>query len=332
MKVYKWPFHWDSWIDKQLKYKGYGLSQSKDLAKAILTVSDSFKDQNSVTPWESNEGWVAYLCYFFPLNYIRSLKVIDEAKAFQFFDGIQSAVDLGCGPGTSTKAMIDSETTIPHFCGLDNNPNLKGLYLDAPRKSTELDFRGMRWPENSSSSLLMASYVLNELEEIPEKIFNFDRLMLLEPSTHQAFPKIVELRKQLIEKGYQIVAPCPHHQDCPLETSKKDWCHDRVHWESPKWFQEIEKHLPMKNRTLTFSYLLASKTPLAKPDFSRVVGDHLKEKGKSRWLLCRSSEREFLSHLKKQGKPPEIHRGERIEIENPETKGNEVRFTKITHL
>jgi len=88
----------------------------------------------------------------------------------------------------------------------------------------------------------------------------------------------------------------------------------------------MEEHLPMKNKTLTMSYLLMRKAKPQVISAARVVGDTLKEKGKDRQMICRGSEREFLAWMHKNGIAQEIPRGSLVEIPNDLQKvSNELR-------
>lgn len=329
MTPYKLPDDLEIWIEKYLNRYQHSLQKPGPLAKAVLAVSKNFQSQESTTPWQTSDQWAAYIGYYLPLNYIRSLKVIDEAKHWDLFDGVDEIVDFGCGPGTFSKALAqDSELSFSTFSGYDIEGRLGALYLDTPRSGFDMSFKTGVPDRPKNSSLLVSSYTLNELSKIPDWLFNFKSMIIVEPSTKQAFPRLLELRKTLMEQGYQVIAPCPHSHQCPLQESKKDWCHDRVLWEQPEWFQKLENQLPIKNRTLTYSYLIATKKQIERHNHWRVVGDSLIEKGKTRWMICRSDQREFLSHLKRHGEAPHLSRGDRIFIENCEAKGNEIRFDK----
>lgn len=50
------------------------------------------------------------------------------------------------------------------------------------------------------------------------------RLYLIEPGTVEASEVIQKLRNKLKDE-YQIVGPCTHSMDCPMEERPKDWCH-----------------------------------------------------------------------------------------------------------
>ncbi len=323
-KVYKIPPELSHWIEQKLNSLGWSFKKNKQLAKVILEVSTHFQNSDSKTPWDSKDKMAAYLTYFFPLNYIRTLKVIDEALDFNLLDSVEHVVDFGCGPGTGTRAFLDN-TNIKKFTGIDETPLLSPYYL-SHKKESSIHYK-MEPPRKSNTrDLLLASYVFNEMSSLPEWVFHFDKMILIEPSTHQAFPHFLSMRQSLIEKKWSILAPCPHQKQCPLQGSKKDWCHDRVHWEMPDWFADLSKSLPIQNNTMTFSYLIASKNQSSQKSYSRIVGDPLKEKGKTRWLYCEDDNKKYLSFLKRQGEAPEIARGDKITLKKSENKGGEVRF------
>ena len=101
----------------------------------------------------------------------------------------------------------------------------------------------------------------------------------------------------------------------------------RVHFDAPDWWLDIERKLPMKNRTLTYSYLLLSRSAEHKwTGATRVIGDTLVEKGKTRQMICRGPEREFLSWLHRDGDAPHIPHGALLRTLGPgEIKGSEIR-------
>ena len=84
---------------------------------------------------------------------------------------------------------------------------------------------------------------------------------------------------------------------------------------------------------MTYSYLLARKDPPSErsEQLARIVGDPLKERGKTKQLVCRGEQREFLSWLHKQGEPKTFYRGEvtSVPADIPK-KGNELRVSQST--
>jgi hypothetical protein len=326
---YTLPERYQEKIEAALKDVGYSLKDPRPIAESVLQLSTHYQTPSSTTPWSSKEFRAAYLAYFFPLNYIRNAKMYGEAINLKFPQNFSHFIDFGCGLGSSLLAAQDMQFLKPEIpiYGIDNFSTplevLKSHFLDGMPLRSEI-------PAKITSSFGVFSYSLNELAKTPSWLFDLEHLLILEPSTSVHARKLMDFRTTLLEKGFHIWAPCTHHEHCPLlQHSKRDWCHDRIHWDQPAWFQEIEKLLPIKNNTLTTSYLLASKTPPPLSAYGRIVGDELPEKGKTRWMFCRGENREFLSWLSRNGEAPSWKRGQ-LFLEPPvhELKGNELRLTK----
>jgi len=312
-------------------------SNLKALAEDILRLSDFFIDRpQDQTPWTEKYCQNAYRHYFLPLNYLRNELVIRRGQEVGFFSGLQASIDWGAGPGTASLALAQQLQSQLKAQVLIEKSSLAlktfqdlHQHLKNPTTTSLLNLNKLPERIDHNRSILVFSYSLTEMLELPDGWNQFEALMILEPSTQQDGRKLLQLRNLLQQKGYVIWAPCTHQQSCPLlEKSKHDWCHDRVHVQAPKWFMDLEKHLPVKNKTITTSYLLARRTA---PDFdftnkARLTGDSLEEKGKTRQLVCRGTEREFLSWMHKSVEPQTLARGELIDMPKSfEIKSNEIR-------
>ncbi len=313
--------------------------QITQLAADVLRLSDYFIENPSAqTPWNENYCQNAYRNYFLPLNYLRAAGVIQRGLQVNFFAGFQSTIDWGAGPGTASYAVADilkdqisnqiliekSSTALKKFSDLHDR-------LIRPESTTVLSLKDLNCVPNRT--LLIFSYSLTEMTSLPPNWDQFEGLMILEPATSQDGRKLLALRQTLIEKGYFMWAPCTHQNLCPLLTeSKNDWCHDRFHVEAPEWFDQLEENLPMRNKTVTTSYILARRTkPTVKfLKLARLTGDSLRENGKTRQLICRGPSREFLTWMLKEIDPQTLDRGQLIEV--PELaikKSNEVRTQQV---
>ncbi len=309
----------------------------KNLSEAVLQLSNFFIDHpRDQTPWNESYCKLAYRHYYFPLNYIRNQRVIEQGQTVGFFNHLEHTVDWGAGPGTASLALKNnlhlksqlliekSTTALSAF---------KDIYdqLQNPTMTSVLDLKKIT--TDKSKTLLTLSYSLTEMTELPLGWDKFEALMIVEPSTRDDGRKLLHVRQKLIDAGYSIWAPCLHQLRCPLLLhSKSDWCHDRIHVQAPDWFKKLEEHMPFRNNTVTTSYLLARKQ---KPTFNtknkiRMTGDSLEEKGKTRQLVCRNESREFLTWMHKEIEPQTIPRGDVIDLpENHELKSNEIRVKKI---
>lgn len=290
-------------------------ADSKKMAESVKKLSDYFiENPDGATPWQESWAQIAYLVYFLPLNHARVQAVVREGLRRNFFKDLTMALDFGAGFGTASLALPEQ---FQEFTLVEKAKEICARYefLPADKSRWLSTFEKMPSPEKS---VVVFSYSLTELSELPTWAKRAEALMILEPSTQQDGRKLLALRQKLIAEGYSMWAPCPHQQPCPLfSQSKTDWCHDRIFFASPAWFKAIEQHLPMKNQTLTMSYLLARKMPPLgphAPQVGRTVGDLLKEKGKDRQLICQSEERQFFAWMHKHGVQQEIPRGELVEM------------------
>lgn len=289
-------------LRKALTKRGYSLDEPGRLSEAVLRLSSFYLENPSVqTPWEETWAQVASLVYFFPLNYSRCSLVARDLRRLGFFDGLTAAVDDGAGMGSGVHAFVDGAASALTWSARDISHEaltlLNELRVTPTKIQTDLVTGSLRAPSRTETSLLLASYVFTELKDLPSEWLSHEALVIIEPSTRDDARRLQKQRGRLKEAGFHLWAPCTHEDDCPLLIhSDKDWCHDRVHFDAPAWFAPIEKNLPMKNRTLTFSYLAARKAaPAQTSGLARLVGDTLEEKGKSRQAICRSSEKEFLA-------------------------------------
>jgi ribosomal protein RSM22 (predicted rRNA methylase) len=343
---------------------------SKLTAEAILRQSDFYiQFPKSPTPWSEEYARKAQTSYYLPLNYIRSQRVFEQLKnnpflkVENFFAGIETYWEIGSGlsptflalhevfPNTTFKNMNFSEYS--SVARELHQQLLKNYFLRKPNSAL---YSHCEWHDrfeskklknqDISKTLMIFSYALTEFEEIPSYLYDAKALIIIEPATREDGRRLLNLRQELIKQGFEIWAPCLHHSLCPLlNESKTDWCHDRVVFKKPEALQKIENYLPIKNETLTLSYLIAKKkNPLreyADPQVTvaaRVIGDFLDEKGKSRQMVCRSSHREFLAQLKRKRDPLVFERGDLIAIPlSAKSSGNEIRMLdeelikKISH-
>lgn len=304
------------------------------IAHAILTLSDYYiQNPMASTPWNEKYCQIAYRNYYLPLNFIRCKKVLDRGSEVGFFNDLRTFIDWGSGPGTASLALAHSEIKkqIQEQILFDSSSTVFKIFQDLHQslvKTQTLTHLDLQKYKNQNTCLIF-SYSLTEITELPAGWNQFEALMILEPSTSQDGRKLLALREQLMANAYSIWAPCTHQTHCPLLiNSKNDWCHDRAVVQAPSWFNELEQLLPMKNKTVTTSYLLArkQKPPENLKTKARLTGDSLNEKGKTRQLICRNDQREFLTWMHKTTTPQVFPRGELVDLNfNHELKSNEIR-------
>lgn len=308
-----------------------------ELAQAVKSLSDYYVNfPGRETPWAKDFAVPATLAYFMPLNAIRLSETFREVRRFVPAEAIREIWDFGSGLGTTQWVLEDQEWLDPvPLYSVES-----GREARAEHQRIERLIAG-RWRNHVADlsklserpgRLAVFSYSFLEMQNALPDLTFFDHVLILEPSTRECGRALMEWRSKFIAKGLQPLAPCTHSMDCPLLVhSPRDWCHMRVHFEGPEWWQAIEDRLPMKNRTLTYSYLLMSRTVEDREwrGRVRVIGDTLEEKGKTRQMICRGSDREFFAWMHKNGEAPMIPHGSLVrDLGLHEVKSNELRVSR----
>jgi ribosomal protein RSM22 (predicted rRNA methylase) len=280
----------------------------------------------------------------------RASAVAIAGHRFDFFSGLASVVDYGSGLGSALFALLGVGRFPMGISAIDASPEALEL---ADRLASD-DFAGHSLrrtiavsavpPAPAAGELRLAcfSYSLTELGELPPWALACEALFIVEPSTRDDGRKLQRLRAKALAAGFYAWAPCPHQGPCALlERSERDWCHGRASFEPPAWWPRLEARLPMKNRTVSFSYFLARKTPPSPRlnGTTRAVGDPLREKGKTRIAICRGAEREFLAWFPgRMAEAPDLERGDlfrvpdTLEIRGQQETSREARLASSNQL
>ena len=138
--------------------------------------------------------------------------------------------------------------------------------------------------------LVTLAYMLGELApsarpSLLERLWRVttDTLVIVEPGTPAGWQRILAARRELVERGAYVVAPCPHAHACPL--APPDWCHfvERVP-RSRLHRQAKGGEVPWEDEK--FSYVALAR---ARPAWqgARVIARPRKASGRVTLKLCR---------------------------------------------
>ncbi len=84
-------------------------------------------------------------------------------------------------------------------------------------------------------------------------------ITLIEPATQDLARAAMELRDELVERGYRVLYPCPHQEACPMLERSRDWCYSEFAWERPPLSKVVDKILKVERHRLGASaYIFAS--------------------------------------------------------------------------
>lgn len=245
---------------------------------------------------EDHRQLLAYGLFFFPQTYVRTSFVLEEwltrfAPAFPAGQAPRM-LDAGAGAGASTLALRDawirrfgpdaplklhaidrSEKSLKRLAGLHRETAPESR-IKLGTETLELPF--LRRISRPPWDLILASYSLNELceergDDYLEKwadlaikcLADQGALILIEPATRPASLRLQRLRDRLAAAGeVTLLAPCPHHQPCPLlPRADKVWCHEVRTWTPPESMQWLNQRLRRDLSVVKWSFLVVQKAP-----------------------------------------------------------------------
>jgi len=235
---------------------------------------------------------LAYAVFRMPATY-RAIRTALRAAATHV-GAFDTHLDLGGGTGSAAWAAADvwpairTEIVERQPAAIELGRRLLTALASSNQRWSHADLR--RWTPDRRVDLVTIAYVLNELSEatrhrlISTAAETTDTVAIVEPGTPRGFHRILEARRQLIDHGLTIAAPCPHQHICPLTTN--DWCHFAVR------LPRTELHRLTKNGTRNyedekFSYLVATRAPVH-PAEARVLSRPTRPKGQVILDLCSS--------------------------------------------
>ena len=116
-----------------------------------------------------------------------------------------------------------------------------------------------------------------------------DLVIIVEPGTTNGYRRILTARDQVIDAGWQILAPCPHRLACPLADQQRDWCHFSARLNRSAVHRRA-KGAELGYEDEKFSYLVAAPRA-GQPTAARVLRHPTFRKGLVELTVCQSSGR-----------------------------------------
>lgn len=225
---------------------------------------------------------------------------------------IKSLLDLGAGPGTAMWAACHHFPDIETITLIEKDKALLNLGKQLTEFSEYPVMHKANWLDGDletihnlpSHDLVILSYSIGELN--PQRIHSLLNLcwnaakqliLVVEPGTPIGFERIRLIRRQLIDEGAHLIAPCPHQTTCPMQ--ERDWCHFTARVE------RTALHRRLKGGSLgyedeKFSYIAASKFPVSMAD-SRILTQPDRHSGHIILKLCTPHGLQYSTISKKMG-------------------------------
>jgi ribosomal protein RSM22 (predicted rRNA methylase) len=251
----------------------------------------------------------AYLATRLPATYAAIAYVLNELQTRLPDLKPQTLLDLGAGPGTATLAADETIVSLQRATLVERDHEWHSIatkLVDAAPTGPLIDWQGtdVVSARFAPHDLVVLAYSFNEFSAVARERIGLawhaarQALIIVEPGTPANFANVLAARDILIQQKAHIIAPCPHHNTCPL-AANHDWCHFAVRVQRSALHRRL-KQAELAHEDEKFSYLIASKLPAQTYD-ARIVRHPLKHKGHVKFTLCTASGLKQETVSKKQG-------------------------------
>lgn len=288
------PSYLNSAIEDLSPYVG-----ASPLAAASRQLTQRYKSAEFTTPAVRGPAdRSAYLAARFPATFAANMHVFSELRRRAEQAEISSLLDLGAGPGTSLFAAAEIFPDLSQATLLEADPQWIQFGKKVATQSPLPAVREAHWlrgdlrtpGELRAHDAVVISYALgelapSELEQLVRRawVWATNFLILIEPGTKRGFAAINAARSLLIAQQARILAPCPHHDACPM-VKTNDWCH------FSQRLERTSEHRRIKGGSLgyedeKFSYIIATRLELP-PAQARIVRHPRIHSGHVQLELC----------------------------------------------
>jgi ribosomal protein RSM22 (predicted rRNA methylase) len=246
---------------------------------------------------DSPDKVAAYAAYRMPATHSALSRVLHAVAV----TGVRpvSHLDLGGGTGAAAWAAAEVFSSLQQITVLDQATEAlrlgRHLVEAAPegplRRATFTRAVAGAWPRERAD-LVTVSYVLSELDAAQQEDLVADALdlgevvVVVEPGTPNGYERILNARKAIVDRGWQLLGPCPHAASCPLPSD--DWCHFSAR------VSRSAEHRRVKGGELSyedekFSWVAGSRAGgrAAPATSGRILRHPLKRKGFVEFQVCR---------------------------------------------
>ena len=222
---------------------------------------------------------------------------------------IKTVLDVGAGTGAATWAAMEVIDNIESVTCIEREEAMMSLGKSLMEEEEfynriswiNSDARNMNLSQNYD--LIIASYALNELTEsdretVIKNLWKHTKklLVIIEPGTPVAFSHIKSIRNNILAEGGNIIAPCPHSMECPME--EDNWCHFSSRVSRTKLHKLLKGgEVPYEDEK--FSYVAFSKDE-SQLCHGRILRHPIIESGRVTLQLCTEAGLETKMITKKQ--------------------------------
>ncbi len=276
----------------------YEFPHEADLLKAIEELSKKFTvERDCIEDYLRDPRLASAYTAFYLATNLPKFEAILPWFSQEILEGLKSSslIDVGAGPGTFSLAfrqwkgpgeILQIENS--RLMGEQARALWNGLYPDEEiLQNTSLKSPGPK--------LMLFGHSANEMgsREALNYISTHDpeHILFIEPGTKDFFPKMLEIRESLLEKGYRVLYPCPDSINCPLRDTE-DWCHQYVHVSHSPDVERLSQMAGKDRRNLPLIVHLYSRTLPFMGTHERVLRVYPETKFSFEWDVCHKNQKE----------------------------------------
>lgn len=264
----------------------------RELSKAAERLSLRYRDERGGGKRSATERLdiLAYAAVRMPATFAAVSRALE--LSLECFDGeVHSLLDVGAGTGAGAIAA-SLLTDCAEITCVEREENMISLgrdFFGCMGISGEWIKRDISRGITEKADLVICSYCLNELPEAQRKAAVSELanaaeklLVIVEPGTPNAFSGMLQTRRQLLQCGMTIAAPCPHGGACPLP--EDDWCHFTARAARSRIHKQLKgADVPYEDEKFCF---LAAARENALPCTGRILRRPFIEPGKITLKIC----------------------------------------------
>ncbi|MBX9842614.1 MAG: hypothetical protein K2Z80_12475 [Xanthobacteraceae bacterium] len=196
-----------------------------ELAATAAALSQRYREErrDGALHVGSRQDALAYLAVRLPATYAAVRASFAAVAAARPDFTPRTALDVGAGPGTALWAAADCWPDLAEALLVEASPVFRAcgealaVGADLPRSIWRNADVARDVIDSEPRDLVAMAYVLNELapEARPRVLDQLwrataDTLVIVEPGTPGGWQRILAARRQLVESGAHVIAPCPH--------------------------------------------------------------------------------------------------------------------------
>lgn len=293
-----------------LPYLLYQFKNEHELVKAIEELSHKFtKEREKIGDYLKDERLTSAYAAFYLTTNIPKLQSVFQWMPSEWLEELKNCelVDLGAGPGTFSLAFREwLGNKVQGIIQIETSSLMReqaqklwdGLY-----PGEELTQSFFWKSDKKQSRFLLFGHSANEIgvEGSLKYIRDIspDHILFIEPGTKEYFPKMLEIRKALIEAGYHILFPCPLDHECPLKGSQNDWCHQFIQVKQEMEIERLSQMAKKDRRHLPLIVHAFSKTFKSENPSTRLVRVFPETKFSFEWEVCEFNQIERFQIMKR---------------------------------